>query len=108
MSTRKPTMPRPGTQEDRILKVLMDGRVHTMYDWPRDDVYTGRNAVSRLKILKGWPIKSWKEKGHKVQRYQLDLGQLELPLSAAGDTTRLRFRRGDGQGTATGVVCESA
>lgn len=87
MSTRKPTMPRPGTQEDRILKVLMDGRVHTMYDWPRDDVYTGRNAVSRLKILKGWPIKSWKEKGQKVQRYQLPLQQGELQLAGCSAHT---------------------
>jgi len=76
-----PIEPRPGTQEARILEVLKDGRVHTMCDWPREDWYTGRNAVSRLITKKGWPIRSWKENGHKTQRYQLPLEQGELQLA---------------------------
>jgi len=76
-----PVEPKPGTQEARILAVLMDGRVHTMYDWPRSDWYTGRNAISRLITKKGWPIRSWKEKGQKVQRYQLRVQQGELQLA---------------------------
>lgn len=75
-----PRDPRPGTQEARILDVLLDGRVHTINDWPRDDDYTGRNAVSRLK-KKGWPIRSWKESGQSTQRYQLPLEQGELQLA---------------------------
>lgn len=82
-----PVQPRAGTQEARILAVLMDGRVHTMYDWPRGDWYTGRNAVSRLITKKGWPIKSWKEKGQKVQRYQLPLQQGELQLAGCSAHT---------------------
>jgi len=82
MSGRRPRPPRHDTQEGRILRVLRDGRVHTLHDWPSQDVYTGRNAISRLKS-RGYRIKSWKKKGEKVQRYQLELEQAELPLVAA-------------------------
>jgi len=81
-----PVQPRAGTQEARILGVLFDGRVHTIDDWPYLDQYTGRNAVSRLKA-KGWPIRSWKVKGYKTQRYQLPLEQGELQLAGCSAHT---------------------
>lgn len=82
-----PQDPRPGTQEARILDVLKDGRVHTMYDWPRADWDSGRNAVSRLKTQKGWPIRSWKNESQSTQRYQLPLEQGELQLAGCSAST---------------------
>lgn len=88
-----PVEPRPGTQEARILEVLKDHRVHTMYDWPREDWYTGRNAVSRLVTKKGWPIRSWKKKGDKVQRYQLPAQVEQEELQLAGRSASTHGRR---------------
>jgi len=88
MKVSAPRPPTPGTQEARILAILEDGRPHTLYDWPADDTYTGRNAVSRL-VKRGYRIKAWYDRRHKTRRgkivktYQLQLEQAELPLEAA-------------------------
>jgi hypothetical protein len=76
-----PKLPRRGTQEAHVLEFLSDGRPHIVWDrgWP-DGSYTGRNAISRLKA-KGWPITSWRPKGERYQRYQLDTSQLGVNLA---------------------------
>jgi hypothetical protein len=57
------------TQADRILRVLGDGRWHTIADFGRD-AYTGRNRIGEMRAA-GVNIEGRKREGSRLWEYRL-------------------------------------